>query len=142
MMKYLSNLNSWQQISLKVMGLLTQVLGLLSILDIHYKWLTASSINAFGAIIVAFGSFFVGTLAILINTYLTDRSKQKAKAVADEYTAKQKAEEEAAKQAELAELTSLKAKLDELQAHQASAQSTPSTDGPATSISTTTTQNL
>ncbi|MED1205858.1 hypothetical protein [Heyndrickxia acidicola] len=95
MMKYLSDTNWWKQTSLKVGGFLTSVLGALSLLNIHFEWLTANSINAVVSIIGAFGVFFVGCLATLINTYLTDRSKQEAKAIADDYVSKQLAAEQA-----------------------------------------------
>jgi Na+/phosphate symporter len=107
MMKYLDDLNWWKHLAINVGGVLTSILGFLSILNIHYKWLTADSINAFVAIIVAFGTLFVGSFATIVNTYVTERSKKKAKQVAADYEEQKKAEaaaklEEAKKLVELA----------------------------------------
>lgn len=130
MMKYLSDINWWKQLSLNVGGVLTACLAFLSILNIQYHWLTASSINAFVTLIIAIGTLFVGSFATLVNTYLTKGSKEKAKQVADDYTAQQLAQEQA-------EIDKVKAALAQLQAQQAPAVSTPSTTGPVAQTNTT-----
>jgi uncharacterized membrane protein (DUF106 family) len=122
MMKYLSDINWWKQLGLNVGGVLTSILGFLSILNIQFHWLTAGSINAVITIIIAFGTLFVGSLATLINTYLTDKSKLKAKQVADDYAAKQEAEQQA-------EIDKIKAALAQLQSVNTSPGTTPSTTG-------------
>jgi uncharacterized membrane protein (DUF106 family) len=106
-MKYLNDLNWWKQLAINVGGVLSSVLAFLSILNIHYKWLTAGSINAVVDIIVAFGTLFVGSFATIVNTYVTEYSKKKAKQVAADYEEQKKAEaaaklEEAKKLVELA----------------------------------------
>jgi sugar phosphate permease len=95
MMKYLSDLNWWKQLALNVGGVLTAVLAFLGMLNIHYEWFTDSSINAAMAIIVAFGTLFVGSLATLLNTYLTKRAKEKATQVAVDYAQEQATNEDA-----------------------------------------------
>lgn len=107
MMKYLNDLNWWKQLSINVGGVLSSILAFLSILNIHYKWLTADSINAFVTVIVAFGTLFVGSFAAIVNTYITEHSKKKAKQVAADYEEEKKQEaaaklEEAKKLVELA----------------------------------------
>jgi hypothetical protein len=92
MMKYLNDLNWWKQLAINVGGVLSSVLAFLSILNIHYKWLTAGSINAVVDIIVAFGTLFVGSFATIVNTYVTEYSKKKAKQVAADYEEQKKAE--------------------------------------------------
>lgn len=124
MMKYLLNTDWWKQFATNFCGFLGVLMGALAILNIHYKWLTADSINAFGDIIVAFGTLFVGSFGIFVNTYMTNRSKQKAVAVAEDYTAQLKA-------AEQEELEKFKANLEKLQTQQTSAETTPSTEGQA-----------
>jgi hypothetical protein len=91
-MKYLNDLNWWKQLAINVGGVLTSILGFLSILNIHYKWLTADSINAFTSFIVALGTLFVGSFATIVNTYVTEHSKKKAKLVAADYEEQKKAE--------------------------------------------------
>jgi len=124
MMNYLSDLNWWKQFALNVGGVLTSVLGFFSILNIQYHWLTANSINAFVTLIVAIGTLFVGSFATLVNTYLTKGSKERAKKVAEDYTAQQLAQEQA-------EIEKVKAALTQLQAEKVSAVTSPSTIGPA-----------
>jgi predicted RND superfamily exporter protein len=128
-MKYLSDLNWWKQFALNVGGVLTSILGFLSILNIQFHWLTASSINAVVTVILAFGTLFVGSLATLINTYLTDKSKQKAAAVAEDYQAQQEA-------AQQAEINKIKAALAQLQSVNTSPVTTPSTSGPVAETNT------
>lgn len=122
MLKYLSDINWWKQFALNVGGVLTSILGFLSILNIQFHWLTAGSVNAVVTVIIAFGALFVGSLATLINTYLTDKSKQKAAAVAEDYQAQQEA-------AQQAEIDKIKVALAQLQAVNASPVTTPSTTG-------------
>jgi hypothetical protein len=122
-MKYLSDSNWWKQFALNVGGVLTSILGFLGILNIQFHWLNAGSINAVVTVIVAFGTLFVGSLATLINTYLTDNSKKKAQQVADDYAAKQEA-------AQQAEIDKIKIAISQLQAEKSSAVTTPSTTGP------------
>jgi uncharacterized membrane protein (DUF106 family) len=129
-MKYLSDINWWKQLSLNVGGVLTSILGFLGILNIQFHWLTAGSINAVVTVIVALGTLFVGSLATLINTYLTDKSKLKAKQVADDYAAKQEAEQQV-------EIDKIKAALSQLQSEKASAVTTPSTTGSVAETNTT-----
>lgn len=85
MMKYLSDANWWKQASILVGGLLEAIWTFLATLNIHYVWFTDKSINAFVAVIIAFGSLFVGVIATLVNTYLSEHSKKKAKQVASDY---------------------------------------------------------
>jgi uncharacterized protein involved in cysteine biosynthesis len=122
MMKYLSDLNWWKQLGLNVGGVLTSILAFLGVLNVHYEWFTSNSINAVVAFILALGSLFVGSLATLINTYLTDKSKKKASQVASDYEAEIKAALDA-------EIEKIKVALAHLQAEQAAAQTTPSTEG-------------
>lgn len=107
MIKYLNDLNWWKQLAINVGGVLTSILSFLSILNIHYNWLTADSINAFTSFIVALGTLFVGSFATIVNTYVTEHSKKKAKQVAEDYEEQKKAEaaaklEEAKRLVELA----------------------------------------
>lgn len=107
MMKYLNDLNWWKQLAINVGGVLTSILSFLSILNIHYNWLTADSINAFTSFIVALGTLFVGSFATIVNTYVTEHSKKKAKQVTEDYKEQKKAEaaaklEEAKRLVELA----------------------------------------
>lgn len=107
MMKYLSDANWWKQASILVGGLLEAIWTFLATLNIHYAWFTDKSINAFVAMIIAFGSLFVGVIATLVNTYLSEHSKKKAKQVVSDYDEQQKQEaaaklEEAKKLVELA----------------------------------------
>jgi hypothetical protein len=134
MMKYLSDINWWKQFGLNVGGVLTAILGFLSILNIHYRWLNAGSINAFITLILALGVLFVGSFATIINTYLTERSKKKAKQVADDYTTQKLAEEQAVQNAEIEKV---KAALAQLQAENASPVTTPSVQGPVVETNTT-----
>ncbi|MEJ9210132.1 hypothetical protein [Bacillus smithii] len=106
MMKYLNDLNWWKQLAINVGGVLTSILSFLSILNIHYNWLTADSINAFTSFIVAFGTLFVGSFATIVNTYVTEHSKKKAKKVAEDYE-EQKKQEAAAKLEEAKRLVEL-----------------------------------
>jgi acyl-CoA synthetase (AMP-forming)/AMP-acid ligase II len=122
MMRYLSDINWWKQFGLNVGGVLTSILGFLSILNIQFHWLTAGSINGIVMVILAFGTLFVGSLATLINTYLTDNSKKKAAAVAEDYQAQQEAEQQA-------EIDKIKAILAQLQSVNTSPVTTPSTTG-------------
>lgn len=129
MMKYLSNMNWWKQFALNVGGVLTAFLAFLSILNIQYHWLTASSINAVVTLIVAIGTLFVGSLATVINTYLTKNSKEKAKQVAEDYAAQQLSEQQA-------EIDKVKAALVQLQSVNTSPATTPSATGTLTEINT------
>jgi uncharacterized membrane protein (DUF106 family) len=122
MMKYLSDISWWKQLALNVGGVLTSILGFLSILNIQYHWLTAGSINTVVTVIIAIGTLFVGSFATIINTYLTDSSKKKATAVAEDYQAQQEAKQQA-------EIDKIKAALSQLQAEKASEVTTPSTTG-------------
>lgn len=108
MMKYLSNLDWWKQLSANVGGVLAALLACLSILNVHYDWLNADSINAVVAFIVAIGTLFVGSFATIVNTYLTNRSKQKAVSVVDDYKAQLQAMEQE-------ELEKFKANLEKVQ---------------------------
>jgi hypothetical protein len=130
MMKYLSDINWWKQFALNVGGVLTSILGFLSILNIQFHWLTVGSINAVVTVIIAFGTLFVGSLATLINTYLTDKSKQKAAAFAEDYQAKQEAVQKA-------EIDKIKVALAQLQTVNASPVTTPSTTGTVAETNTT-----
>jgi hypothetical protein len=121
-MKYLSDINWWKQFALNVGGVLTSILGFLSILNIQFHWLTAGSINGVVTVIIAFGTLFVGSLATLINTYLTDNSKKKAATVVEDYQAQQEAEQQA-------EINKIKAALAQLQSVNTSPVTTPSTTG-------------
>lgn len=122
-MKYLSDLNWWKQLALNVGGVLTAVISFLSVLNIHYKFLTVGSVNSFVDIIIAVGTLVVGSLASLFNTYLTKSSKDQAIQIANE-TQAQAIAEEAAKQAQAqAELDELKKKIELIEAQkQAEAQ--------------------
>jgi hypothetical protein len=81
-MKNLSDLNWWKQVSVLVGGFLSSLLGLLSWLNIHFKWFTSGTIDASVVGIVALGVFIVGMIATLKNTYLTKGSKDKAVEIA------------------------------------------------------------
>lgn len=105
-MKYLNDLNWWKQLAINIGGVLSSILSFLSVLNIHYNWLTSDSINAFTSFIVALGTLFVGSFATIVNTYLTEHSKKKAKQVAADYEEQKKAEA-AAKLAEAKRLVEL-----------------------------------
>ncbi|MCF7615604.1 MULTISPECIES: hypothetical protein [Bacillus] len=85
MMKYLSDIEWWKHLATNVGGVLTAILGFLSILNLHFDWFSPGSIDAFTAIIIAIGTLFVGSFSTIVNTYLTKHSKEKAKQVADKY---------------------------------------------------------
>ncbi|MED1201931.1 hypothetical protein [Heyndrickxia acidicola] len=121
MMKYLSNLNWWKQLSLNALTLLTALLAALTTAHIHVNWFTSDTVNVIAQFIIAFGIFFVGSCAGLINTYLTIKSKEKAAKVAEQH---QKEQEAAAV-----------AKVEAAKQIVASAGNTqPSTEGPVTVI--------
>ncbi|MED4840018.1 hypothetical protein P9695_06680 [Weizmannia sp. CD-2023] len=84
-MKYLSDLSWWKQTATLVGGVLTALIAFFATLNIHYKWLTADSVNAFVTLIVAVGSLFVGSIATWLNTYLTSKKKDEATTVAISY---------------------------------------------------------
>lgn len=95
MMKYLSDSDWWKQFSTNLGGVLTALMGALAILNIHYKWLTANSINAYVTVVMAVGTLFVGSFATIVNTYLTKRAKEKATVVAVDYAQEQATSEDA-----------------------------------------------
>jgi uncharacterized membrane protein (DUF106 family) len=134
MMKYLSDISWWKQFALNVGGVLTSILGFFSILNIQFHWLTAGSINGVVTVILALGTLFVGSIATLVNTYLTDKSKLKAKQVADDYAAQQEA-------AQQAEINKIKTALSQLQSEKAAVVTTPSTTGPVAQQNTVPTVN-
>ncbi|CAI6329555.1 hypothetical protein M1D45_21815 (plasmid) [Bacillus sp. SA116] len=84
-MNFLNDLDWWKHLATNVGGVLTAILGFLSILNLHFDWFSPGSIDAFTAIIVAIGTLFVGSFSTVVNTYLTKRSKEKAKQVAYKY---------------------------------------------------------
>jgi hypothetical protein len=95
MMKYLSDLNWWKQLSLNALTLLTALLAALTTAHIHVNWFTSDTVNAVAQFVIAFGTFFVGSCAGLINTYLTKKSKVKAAKVAEQHQKEQAAAEAA-----------------------------------------------
>ena len=77
-MNFLNDLDWWKHLATNVGGVLTAILGFLSILNLHFDWFSPGSIDAFTAIIVAIGTLFVGSFSTIVNTYLTKHSKEKA----------------------------------------------------------------
>ncbi|WP_025727696.1 hypothetical protein [Heyndrickxia ginsengihumi] len=127
MMKYLSDISWWKQLSLNVLTLLTSLLAALTVAKVHIDWFTSDTINAVAQFIIAFGTFFVGSVAGIINTYITERSKKKAKEVAEKY-AQEQAEAAAAKVAKAKEVLATTAE---------NPETTPSTEGPVSETNTT-----
>ena len=119
-MKYLSDLNWWKQTATLVGGVLTALIAFFGALNVHFQWLTADSVNAFVSLIVAVGALFVGSIATILNTYLTKKKKEQATQVAISY-----AQDTAAK--EDAEYEKIKAVVAQVLAAQNTA-STPSTE--------------
>jgi len=119
-MKYLSDLNWWKQTATLVGGVLTALIAFFGALNVHFQWLTADSVNAFVSLIVAIGALFVGSIATILNTYLTNKKKEQATQVAISY-----AQDTAAK--EDAEYEKIKAVVAQVLAAQNTA-STPSTE--------------
>ncbi len=125
MMKYLLDPDWWKQFGVLLGGFLVSIWTFLATLNIHFEWFTDKSINAFIAVISAFGALFMGSLATIANTFLTNRSKKKAAQVVDDY----KAQLEAAEQVELEKF---KANLEKVQAQSTSTETAPSAEGQAT----------
>ncbi|MGG4039885.1 hypothetical protein [Heyndrickxia ginsengihumi] len=94
--KYLSQLSWWKQLSINVGAVLTALLATLTASHVHINWFTSDTVNAISQDIITIGTFFVGSFVGLFNTYMTERSKKKAKAIAEQY-AKEKAVSDAAK---------------------------------------------
>ncbi|MED4866097.1 hypothetical protein ABET15_04150 [Heyndrickxia faecalis] len=84
-MKYLSDLNWWKQTATLVGGVLTALIAFFGALNVHFQWMTADSVNAFVSLIVAVGALFVGSIATILNTYLTKKKKEQATQVAISY---------------------------------------------------------
>lgn len=84
-MKYLSDLNWWKQTATLVGGVLTALIAFFGALNVHFQWLTSDSVNAFVSLIVAVGALFVGSIATILNTYLTKKKKEQATQVAISY---------------------------------------------------------
>lgn len=119
-MKYLSDLNWWKQTATLVGGVLTALIAFFGALNVHFQWLTADSVNAFVSLIVAFGALFVGSIATILNTYLTNKKKEQATTVAISYA-------QDAATTEDAEYEKIKAVVAQVLAAQNTA-STPSTE--------------
>lgn len=94
-MKYLSDLNWWKQTATLVGGVLTALIAFFGALNVHFQWLTANSVNAFVSLIVAIGALFVGSIATILNTYLTNKKKEQATTVAISYAQDAAAKEDA-----------------------------------------------
>ncbi|MGG3383091.1 hypothetical protein [Heyndrickxia faecalis] len=84
-MKYLSDLSWWKQTATLVGGVLTALIAFFGALNVHFQWLTADSVNAFVSLIVAIGALFAGSIATILNTYLTNKKKEEATQVAISY---------------------------------------------------------
>lgn len=94
-MKYLSDLNWWKQTATLVGGVLTALIAFFGALNVHFQWLTADSVNAFVSLIVAIGALFAGSIATILNTYLTNKKKEQATTVAISYAQDAAAKEDA-----------------------------------------------
>ncbi len=128
-MKYLSDLNWWKQTATLVGGVLTALIAFFGTLNVHFQWLTSDSVNAFVSLIVAVGALFVGSIATILNTYLTNKKKEQATTVAISY-----AQDAAAK--EDAEYEKIKSVVEQVLSAQNTA-STPSTEEETKSSATT-----
>jgi hypothetical protein len=81
----------------------------------------SSTVNAIAQFVIAIGTFFVGSVAGIINTFMTDKSKEKAAKVAEQH----KKEQEAAAAARVEEEKQIVASADNV-------VTAPSTEGPVT----------
>ncbi|MEK5340505.1 hypothetical protein NSQ19_12470 [Weizmannia sp. FSL W8-1119] len=118
-MKYLSDLSWWKQTATLVGGVLTALIAFFGALNVHFQWLTADSVNAFVSLIVAIGALFAGSIATILNTYLTNKKKEEATQVAISYAQNPTTED--------AERERIKAIVEQVLAAQNEA-ATPSTD--------------
>jgi divalent metal cation (Fe/Co/Zn/Cd) transporter len=62
--------NKWKDLSILAVGFLTTTMGFLATLNIKFEWLTAQSIDAFGAFLVAAAMLISGFIATWKNTHL------------------------------------------------------------------------